>query len=222
MFSQPSCNLYMAAWWELSGSWMACVDIVKETREDITRFWLHSYIRRRGREKGGGGLLAHNNLEAVVKYPANMCGDRSLCWLAMVSKNKNSSRQTDRHAKQSVLPTPTHVHTPSSPCHVSPDIKSTWLYNKRGVSHWWLHEITFGVLCVCCHEMCVCVRETEKGGGSSSSSSAGLGWGPALIFSGIPLFLEARKGGNWICVARGSLLLENSPHTSLCRQLWWF
>lgn len=86
--------------------------------------------------------------------------------------------------------------------------------NKReGMSHWWVHEITFAVLCVC---------EGNGGSGSNSSSSSkgGLGWGPTLIFSGIPLFLEARTSGNQIWVAWGSLLLEYSPRISLCCHLW--
>ena len=53
---------------------MACVDIVKDTREDITRFMFDSYIWRSVCVcvfvcvcVGGGGCL-----EAVAQYPANM------------------------------------------------------------------------------------------------------------------------------------------------------
>lgn len=97
---------------------------------------------------------------------------------------------------------------------------SPWISNqhkcvtkREGMSHWWVHEITFAVLCVC---------EGNGGSGSNSSSSSrgGLGWGPALIFSGIPLLLEARTSGNQIWVAWGSLLLEYSPRISLCCHLW--
>ena len=110
---------------------MACVDIVKDTREDITRFMFDSYVWR---SLGGGG---HRHLEAVAQYPANMRG----CGLNSVGQ-QHQHQQTDVAVKyefrpNSVLPTRTHSHTPAaSPCHVSPDIKSTWLYNKRGgVSH---------------------------------------------------------------------------------------
>lgn len=71
LLSQPSCNLYLAARWELSGSWMACVDIVKDTREDITRFMFDSYVWR---SRGGGRSGRHWHLEAVAQYPANMWG----------------------------------------------------------------------------------------------------------------------------------------------------
>ncbi len=56
---------------------MACVDIVEDTREDITRFMSDSYIWRRwGQEEEeeecrGGPDPQH--LEAVAQYPANIC-----------------------------------------------------------------------------------------------------------------------------------------------------
>lgn len=56
---------------------MACVDIVKDTREDITRFMSDSYIF------GGGGAcvrvvgLTHNILRLLLNIPLNMCGYES-------------------------------------------------------------------------------------------------------------------------------------------------
>lgn len=53
------------------------------------------------------------------------------------------------------------------------------------------------------------VTEWKRGGWSWRGSPV-----PGLVFSGIPLFLEAWNERNWIGVAWGSLLLKNSPHVA--------
>lgn len=85
---------------------------------------------------GGEGAVGANPqpLEAVAQYPTNICAWTRMAVSQSVLVSGGQQQQTDMPVKYefrpySMLPPPPHTHTS---CHVSLDIKSTWLYNKRG------------------------------------------------------------------------------------------
>lgn len=178
-----------------------------------------SYIwMRRG---NGGGFL-------TTARPATSWGYCSISVAAVRRRNvwMDNRWSTTTADRQNVCYLPPHNYTHHTPIlfslsglcsHVAQDIKSTWLFNKRGgVSYWWLHGITFAVLCVC---LCLWEWEQEREGGLGGwgVGTAAVAWGEVLPWFSVEFlcFWKPERGKLNLRSPGVSAPWEFSAHISL-------